>query len=92
MRTNTAIYKESHRKAKMVIQTKKREYLKSKIEEIGESRVKNEMRKFYGTMKCMNKGFQAKTIAYKEKNGEILEQIQMINKWKKHFRGLLKCK
>lgn len=73
-RQNSSKYKESRKKAKKIIRTKKWEYLKMKVKQIEELRTNNETRKFYGAIKYMNRGFQPKIFSCKDKGGKAVER------------------
>lgn len=67
------IYEESQRNAKKIIQKKKREYLKRKVEQI----------------EFLNQGFQPRIDACKNINGKVMQGAEVLDRWKEHFTDLL---
>jgi hypothetical protein len=78
------------REASRTFRTKKREYLKNKINEL-ETNCKNKnIRDLYKGINEFKKGYQPRTNMVKEENGEMLADSHSIfNRWKNYFCQLL---
>jgi hypothetical protein len=70
--------------------TKKREYLKNKINEL-ETKGKNKnIRDLYRGINEFKKGYQPRTNMVKEENGDLLaDSHSILNRWKNYFCQLL---
>uniref|UniRef100_A0A8D8LL21 Craniofacial development protein 2 n=3 Tax=Cacopsylla melanoneura TaxID=428564 RepID=A0A8D8LL21_9HEMI len=89
-RRNCELYKESRRKANMVIKRKKRQHLNGKLEEVEQLNNESESRKFYAAIKKIKKTFQPKADMCKDKDGALItEEDKVLERWKEHFSDLL---
>lgn len=83
-------YQEQRRKTKKLCREKKRAATENKIKAI-EGKYKNkEIRNFYRDVKEMRKGYQARTVHYKNKEGNLISnEEEVVERWKEYFDELL---
>jgi hypothetical protein len=74
------------REASRTIRTKKREYLKNKINKLETNSKNKNIRDLYRGINEFKKGYQPRINMVKEKNGDLLADSHSIsNKWKSYF-------
>jgi hypothetical protein len=78
------------RDASRTSSTKKREYLKNKINELETSNKNKNNRDLYRGINEFKKGYQPSTNMVKEENGDLLaDSHSILNRWKNYFCQLL---
>jgi hypothetical protein len=83
-------FQEKRRIADKVCRRKKREYEKSKMEEMEERMENRDMREFYKRISSVKKGFQPKIGFCKDKNGTLIgDKEDMKRRWVEYFSQLL---
>jgi hypothetical protein len=83
-------YKESRRKANKIICSKKKAYIKNKIENIDFLSNQSDSRKFYQAVKKLNKGFQPRLDICKDKNGNVIgDKSEIMNRCVEYFEETL---
>jgi len=87
-RVNREDYEQKKSEARNLFKEKKRELLKKKIEEIGESKEKKLTRKFYKGIKELNRPYHSKSVVIKDEHGRsITTQKEILDRY---FESLLK--
>ena len=65
--------------------------MKKKVEEIRESKEKKLTRKFYKGIKELNRPYHSESVIIKDEYGKpLMEQKEILNRWKQYFESLLK--
>jgi hypothetical protein len=83
-------YEQQRRKTKKLLRNKKRKHSEKVLEEIEENYKNNQIRNLYQGIKKEKRGFQVKTVFYKNKNGEIIGGEQEgLDRWVEYFEELL---
>jgi hypothetical protein len=78
------------REASRNFRTRKREYLKNKINELETNSKNKNIRDLYKGINELKKGYQPITNMVKEENGDLLaESHSILNRWKNYFCQLL---
>jgi hypothetical protein len=78
------------REASRTFRTKKREYLKNKINELETNSNNKNIRDLYRVINELKKGYQPITNMVKEENGVLLaDSHSILNRWKNYFCQLL---
>jgi hypothetical protein len=76
--------------ASRIFRTKKREYLKNKINELETNSKNKNIRDLYRGINEFKKGYQPRTNMVKEENGDLLaDSHSILNRWKNNFCQLL---
>jgi hypothetical protein len=78
------------REASRIFRTKKREYLKNKINELETNSKNKNIRDLYRAINEFKKSYQPRTNMVKEENGDLTaDSHSILNRWKKYFCQLL---
>jgi hypothetical protein len=81
------------REASSTFRTKKREYLKNKINELETNSKNKNIRDLYRGINEFKKGFQLRTNMAKAENGDLLaDSHSILNRWKNYFFPAINCK
>jgi hypothetical protein len=77
-------------KASRYFRTKKKEYLKDKINELATNSKNKKIRDLYREINGFKRGYQPKTNLVKDENGDLLaDSHNILNRWKNYFSQLL---
>jgi hypothetical protein len=68
---------------------KKREYLKDKINELATNKKNKNIRDLYRGVNLFKRGYQPRSNLVKDKNGDLLADSHILNRWKNYFSQLL---
>jgi hypothetical protein len=71
------------------LRNKKREYLNDKINELATNSKNKNCRDPYRGQKEFKRGYQPRSNLVKYKNGDLLSDFHILNRWKKYFSHLL---
>lgn len=83
-------YREQRKNTKRKIRRKKREYNENKLRQIEESYKNNEVRNLYQGIRKEKKGYQPRTIIYKDKdNKTVVGEDEILGLWRDYFDELL---
>uniref|UniRef100_T1HQJ7 Uncharacterized protein n=1 Tax=Rhodnius prolixus TaxID=13249 RepID=T1HQJ7_RHOPR len=83
-------YRRLRREEKRIHQRTKRAWENKKLETIENLRFDNQVRKFYREVNNGRKSFKPRLSACKAEDGSLLtDPMQILNRWKGHFNGLL---
>lgn len=86
----TEKFKEARRKFHVICRSKKREFVKRKIEEIEENHAKNETRKFYKNLEIERKGYQPRSIVFRNEEGKLVaEEKEILKLWVEFYSKIL---
>jgi hypothetical protein len=78
------------RESSRSFRTRKREYLKNKINELETNSKNKNIRNLFWGINEFKKGYQPRTNMVKEENGDLLADFHSIlNRWKNYFCQLL---
>jgi len=89
-RANQEDYNRKRIAAYRVYCRKKRELLKTKVDEIVEHHTKNESKKYYKRFQELAQGFKPRVNTCRDVNGKILTEKEHIQRrWKEYFENVL---
>ncbi|XP_039285400.1 uncharacterized protein LOC120351606 [Nilaparvata lugens] len=84
-----ANYNLLRRRAKSILRSKKREAIKQKILLLQTLSETNQSKKLYKEVNWFRKGFQARLNGCKDKNGHVVSNEMVLNRWTEHFEEVL---
>jgi hypothetical protein len=82
-------YKELQKDVKKVCKKKKKEHIQKQLEEIEQRTRQNERRNFYKAMDNIRKGYHPRQEACRDKDGNVLCDKEIMNRWAEHFKDVL---
>jgi len=83
-RKNRESYHELRKAAKKIC-AKKKEWMKSQIEEIEQLDTQNERRNFYKEIDKLKKGYQPRVEGCRNRDGKMYNEEEINNRWVEHF-------
>ena len=87
---NAEAYSELKRRTSSTFRSKKRVYMKEKINEIGKNNANKDVRNMYRGIREIRGGHQSRTDMIKDENGNLLGDTKSIlNRWRNYFNNVL---